>query len=106
MITDKKVLQIINSAFPDFKGDMTECERAIGALLVGRQLGWKPLYLNHDRKTLKKYEKILGIEFREVLPEEGEYAEKSVAWLAVQKVSNFCKAVKCEIANIRTPQVN
>jgi hypothetical protein len=54
---------------------------------------------------LRKYEKILGISFRDELPEVGKMADKSVAWTAVQKVSNFWKAVKGEISGIRTPEL-
>ena len=64
------------------------------------------MYLGkHHRKTLAKYEKLLGIDFRKELDEVGPWAEKSRAWAAVQKLSNFWKAVRGEIPDIKSPDV-
>ena len=84
---------------------MPTLEAAIGAYVVGLKIGWKPLLLVHDKKTLSKYEKILGINFRDELPEVGELANKSIAWNAAQRVSNYWKAVKGEIPGIRSPDM-
>jgi hypothetical protein len=66
-------------------------------------MGWKVLYLIHDRKTIKRYEETLGLEFREPnMPDVGKYAEKSVAWLAVQKVTSFWRAVKGEYEGLKS----
>ena len=97
--------EMIDRAIKEFRGQVPTLESAIGAYLVGKQLGWRPLVLIHEKQTLRKYEKILGISFRDELPEVGKMADKSVAWTAVQKVSNFWKAVKGEISGIRTPEL-
>ncbi len=97
--------KIIDTAIKNFKGQLPTLETAIGALFVGDKLGWKPLYLIHDKTTLAKYEKILGIKFRDILEPEGVWAHKSVAWNLAKKVSNYWKAVKGEIPDIRTPQI-
>ena len=47
---------------------------------------------------------MLGVDVREVLPDVGDFAHKSLAWAAAQKVGSFWKAVKGEIAGIRTPE--
>ena len=97
--------EMIDRAIKAFRGQVPTLETAIGAYLVGKQIGWRPLVLIHEKQTLRKYEKILGISFRDELPEVGKMADKSVAWTAVQKVSNFWKAVKGEISGIRTPEL-
>jgi hypothetical protein len=102
-IPDKDILPHIDEATRKFKGQITELEQAIGMWVVGRQFGWKVMYLVHDRKTIAKYEKLLGINFRNEVPDVGKFAHKSLAWTAVQKVSNFWKAVKGEIPGIRSP---
>jgi len=102
---DKDYLRIIDEVSVKFKGQLNDLEGAIGALLVGRHLGWRPLYLMHDRKKIKKYEDILGVDFREVLPEIGEKATKSIAWGAFQKFNNFWKAVNGNIPNVRSNEV-
>lgn len=97
--------EMIDRAVKDFRGQVPTLEGAIGAYLVGKHLGWRPLVLIHEKQTLRKYEKVLGISFREELPEVGEMAHKSAAWKAVQKVSNFWKAVKGEITGIRSSEL-
>ena len=104
-MTKSRSLDIFSRAIKEFQGQLPALESAIGAYIVGQKIGWKPLLLIHDKKTITKYEKILGIHFRDELPEVGELANKSIAWNAVQKVSNYWKAVKGEITGIRSPEM-
>ena len=101
----KKFDEIFDKAIKDYKGNVQILETAIGALIVGQHMGWKVLLLIHDKKTIKKYEKALGINFRDYMDEVGSLAHKSIAWCAVQKVSNFWKAVSGEIPGIRSPEL-
>lgn len=103
-ISAEEAAEVSTRAFEQYKGDITEYQRAVGVLFTGIGTGWRALYLVHHTHTLKKYEKILGIEFRECLVEVGPYANKSLAWQAFQKFSNFWKAVKGEIKDVKTPQ--
>lgn len=96
---------IAESALLRFKGDIHLLESAIGSLYVGKQYGWKVIYLIHDKKTIRKYEDVLKINFRQDMPEIGPRADHSVAFRALQNVTNFWKAVKGEIPGIRTPEV-
>jgi len=102
----KDYLKKIDAAIETYTGDVMLLESAVGTLLVGRHLGWKPLVLMHDKKTLRKYEKILGISFREALDAVGPKAHKSAAWNLSQKISNFWKAVSGEIPGIRNPKIS
>lgn len=106
MMTDQEFLETIDRAITGFKGSIDELESAIGTLATMRKFGWKPLYLIHQRSTMKKYEKILGVNFRDCVPAEGPLARKSVAWTAAQTIGNFWKAVKGEIKGIKTPIIN
>lgn len=86
-----------DKAFKPFTGDMGEFESAVGALVIGRHLGWRVLLLVHDRRTIAKYEKILGIDFREALEEVGPWAHKSIAWNVVNKAKSlYWKVVRGE----------
>jgi len=105
-MNQQETKKTIDLAISKFKGQLPTLEAAIGAFLAGEKLGWKVLYLVHDKSTIRKYEKILGVNFKEILPDETSLSHKSVAWTAVQKVSNFWKAVKGEIPNIRTPDIS
>src|SRR5688572_9704769 len=64
ILTEGELVKLIDDRVRQFKGDITELERAIGALFVGRQFGWKVLLLIHDRKTIRRYEATLDVEFK------------------------------------------
>jgi hypothetical protein len=103
VLSEAELVKLLDERVREYKGDITELERAIGAVFVGRQMGWKVLLLVHDRKTIKRYEETLDLEFREPnMPDVGEYAHKSVAWSAVQKVASFWRAVKGEYAGLKS----
>jgi len=109
-MTDQEFMTICHKAFKDFKGDVREFEKAVGTLYVARYIGWKPIYLMQDRKSLKKYEGFLKIEFQEVVEPEGKEAHRSAAWViltkAKEKITNFWAAVRGETdADVRTPEL-
>lgn len=109
IMTDDEFMAICNKAYKDFKGDVREFERAVGTLYVARYIGWKPIYLIQDRKSLKKYEDYLGIKFQEVTDPAGKDADRSVAWSLLQKakekLTNFWAVVRGESGtDIRTPE--
>lgn len=105
-LSDKQLVELLDKAVIEFKGDITRLESAIGMFIMARHFGWKVALLMHDRQTIKKYEEILGIpSLRDYVPDVGQYAHKSVAWVAVQKVSSFWKAVKGEIEGIKSPMI-
>lgn len=101
MMTNEEFVQIIDQAFNQYKGSSDVIESAIGTLAVGRRIGWRPLFIMHQRGTIRRYESILGIKFKDELPEIGEKAEKSVAWKIVRQLSNYWKAVRGEVAGVR-----
>lgn len=80
----------------DFKGDAGDLESAIGMYVLGRHLGWKPLYIIHSKKTVAKYEEILGINVREEFPEEGLAVDRSIGYQVAKGFSNFWKVVSGE----------
>lgn len=107
-MSDEEFISICNKALKRFNGNISEFERAVGTLFVARFTGWRPIYLMQDRKALKKYEEILEMRFQEELPEEGQWAERSLAWKlfkkAKEKFTNFWKVVRGEAEeDIRSP---
>lgn len=89
--------QIEREAFARFKGQLDELEAAIGMMHIGLHLGWKPLVLIHSKKTIRKYEEILGINIREFFPPEGPSAERSLGYSIAKKIGNFWKAVSGDV---------
>lgn len=91
------VLQIEKASI-NFKGLLDELESAVGMFMIGRLFGWKVLLLIHNKKTIRKYEEILGgISVRELFEPEGPLADKSVGLEVVKKLGNFWKAVSGEL---------
>ena len=72
--------------------------------MLGQLLGWKLLVLIHNKRCIRKYEGILGIDIREAFPEEGPLIGKSPDYAVLQKVGNFWKGVSGDkkVENRRT----
>ena len=92
-----EIIGHLDRQIEEFKGQLPTLESALGAYLVGRRYGWKVLYLVHDKKTIRKYEAILGFKLREQLEPEGDLSHRSVGFQLQKKVSNFWKAVSGEL---------
>jgi len=93
----RRLVEIADKATVDFRGNFDTLESAIGMLFIGRLVGWRILLLIHNKRTIKTYEEVLGINVREEFPEVGPFADKSLAYAAVQKLGNFWKAVSGEV---------
>jgi hypothetical protein len=89
----QEYIKIINKASDKFVGNFDELENAIGMLMIGRLVGWRVLVLIHNKRTIRKYEEILGINVREMFPEEGPLTAKSLGYKAAIAIGNFWKAV-------------
>lgn len=84
-------------AIARFHGQIDELEAALGMLHLLDHVGWKPLVLVHNKRTIRKYEEILGIIIREFFPEEGPSAERALGYRIAKKIGNFWKAVSGDI---------
>jgi hypothetical protein len=92
-----QLYEIERKAFANYLGTFDELEAAIGMLHLGHHVGWKPLVLIHNKRTIRKYEEILDINIREFFPEEGPSAKRSVGYTIAKGIGNFWKAVSGEI---------
>ena len=97
---DERSLELVfiaQKASQSFAGQIDELQKAIGMLMTGDLFGWRVLILVHNKRTIRKYEEILGIEVKEFFPEEGPYAHRSVGYSIAKKVGNFWKAVSGDV---------
>lgn len=92
----QRISELLDRAVAKFTGDIGELESALGMYVMGRHVGWRVLYIMHSKKTVAKYEEILGINVREEFPEEGPDADRSVGYTIAKKFSNFWKVVSGE----------
>ncbi len=87
---------ISRRAIADFEGQLDDLERAIGMLHMGFHFGWRVLVLVHSKRTIRKYEGILGIVVRDFFPEEGPSSYRSSGLKIAMGLDNFWKAVSGE----------
>lgn len=93
----ERLNEIERKAIANFIGTLDELEAALGMLHLGPHMGWRPLVLIHNKRTIRKYEEILGINIREEFPEEGPSAGRSVGYGIAKRLGNFWKAVSGEL---------
>lgn len=93
----KQFIDVIDKACLEFSGTADELESAIGMYMIGRHYGWKVLLLVHNKNTIRKYEKILGIDVRKQFNETGPLSEFSRGYQIVQTLGNFWKAVSGDV---------
>lgn len=96
---------IAKSAAFEFKGHLPSLETAIGAMYGGQIYGWKVLRIIHGSNAYAKYEKILGIKFKDVCPERGVLAERSVGLRIADAAGGFWKVATGKVPG-RTPDVD
>jgi len=88
--------RLMDHAIREFAGQLDEVESALGMYVLGHHVGWKVLHLIHSKRTIKKYEDILGIRVTEIFEAEGPDADRAVVFKLMKDVSNFWKAVSGE----------
>lgn len=89
-----ELLRVVESAISRYRGDGHVLESAIGALFLGLRVGWRPLHLMHRHNTISRYQEVLGLSFRDVLPEVGPMAEKMLGWRIAKRAANFWDVVR------------
>jgi hypothetical protein len=85
--------QLLDQVIRDATGQLDEVESALGMYMIGFHFGWKVLYMIHSKRTIAKYEAILGIKVNEVFDPVGPDADRTNAYKIINAVSNFWKVV-------------
>jgi hypothetical protein len=80
-------------AIARYTGDLTQLESALGMLRMGYHFGWKVLYIVHSKRTIRKYEEVLGIKVRELFPAEGPSSYRNNGYRLIEAASNFWKVI-------------
>lgn len=93
-----ELVSVVNDAINRFSGSADDLEKALGMLMLGDYVGWKVLVLVHNKRTVRKYEEILGITVREFFVEEGPIALRSLGYSVAKDLGNFWKAVSGDVS--------
>lgn len=91
------LIQHLQEATARHVGDITELEQAIGAVFVAKLYGWRVLRLIHNAKTVKKFERILGIHFQELCKDETMISDRSLAFSFTKTIGKFWDVVNSRI---------
>ncbi|MBL8496774.1 hypothetical protein ABF87_10655 [Nitrosomonas sp. JL21] len=94
LILDEETEQRILRNMREFRGVGTTLESALGALVLGQFFGWRVLKILHNPATYRKYEKVLGIEFKNLCPEITDFGQKkSIGYAITEKLGSFWAVV-------------
>jgi hypothetical protein len=85
--------EIVKTTFATYTGDFTVFESAVGALFLGLIIGWRPLVIIHSPRTIKTYENILDIKFKDFLPDITPLSKTSRGYNVAVKLENFWHGV-------------
>jgi len=79
----------IRFTIENYSGDATVLGNALGALVLGRYVGWRVLRVVYSTPSYAKYQKILGIQFKDVLRERDVLSHKSLGLMILDRVGGF-----------------
>jgi hypothetical protein len=85
MIKDEELIPKIDEVIRKYSGDGSTLNEAIGILVAGRLTGWKVQRLISSRRSWALATKEFG-DLKELLPEKGAFAHKSVGLEIVESV--------------------
>lgn len=93
-MTSEQFVALIDSVIENYHGDSDVLFSSIGALMVGRKYGWRVLMIVSSSASYSKYQKILGVQFKQILPEATSLSERSLGYRIVKKLNNFWDVVR------------
>jgi len=92
-----ELAQHVAGLFPTYRGYCPELAEAIGALVFGQAFGWKGVFMIYSRGKVRSMEKILGLNFREVMPERTENSSRIHGVRLADEIGRFWAVVKGEV---------
>jgi hypothetical protein len=81
----------------EYKGDSHALFMAIGALFVGRLYGWKVIRVFISTTPYARCQKILGLDFKDVMEAETPLSDRALAYRVVKRLKEFWGIVKGQL---------
>lgn len=94
MMTDKELFEYLDIVSKEFKGDMGHLSGAIGAVYIGRLYGWRVLRIITAHPVYTRHQRVLGLDFKDVLPETTDLSERSLGYKMAKGLNKFWEIVK------------
>lgn len=96
-IPTEQLIELIDSVSANYKGDSHVLFGAIGALMVGRLYGWRVIRVFLSTTTYAKYQKVLGISFKDYMPPETELSDRAFAYKVIKDLKSFWGIVRGQV---------
>lgn len=93
MISEKELLEKIEQVSTKFTGQIDDLQAAVGMVTIGRLYGWRVMRLACSRRHWTITCKLFG-DLKEILPERGVLAHKSVGLKIVDRAHDYWEVVK------------
>ena len=100
-----EIIPKLEDSYANYRGDATVLESAWGTIFMSLIYGWKVVYLMHSQATIRKYQDITGLVFREIAPESTVISRKSMAFKVVESGTNFWRVIRGQEPGIKTTQL-
>lgn len=91
---NKKLDEYVKNLMEVFQGDLTDLADAVGALNLGRVYGWKVLRIIYSPVTYRKYQKILGLDFKAVLEEKTDFSKRNKGYQIALDLNKYWETVQ------------
>ena len=84
----------IQGVIENYQGDATILGNAIGALVLGRYVGWRAIRVIYSSPAYTKYQNILCIQFKDILRERDILSRKSLGLAILDRIGGFWDFVR------------
>lgn len=88
LLSDRELLDRVEEVTKNFKGQADQLSEAIGMMVLGRLVGWRVVRLVCSRRCWETATRLFG-DPKELLPERGRYAYKSLGLRIVDKIGGY-----------------
>lgn len=88
----------VEKAIAEYKGYAPRVSHAIGALVLGQLYGWRAIVMIHSRSNIREFEAILGVTFRDVMPDRTELSDRILGVRIADELGKFWAVVKGDVS--------
>lgn len=97
-MTNDQLLLYMDNFIETYKGDAGILFSVVGVVFVGKKYGWRVIRLFISQSTYAKYQKVLGLEFKEIMPAETQLSDRALAYKTIKQLKEFWSIVKGSIS--------
>ncbi len=99
MITNEELMERIEAAIKDYRGDIQYLNEAVGMIVVGRLLGWEHQRMVVPRKCWTFATQLFGDpKSPTLMPKRGKYWQKSRALYLADKFDGYLNILKRSVS--------